>query len=74
MSKTDAQSGPVALSKLKCCKNSNLDGKTMENPPILPRASLEIFTFPCVFVPGDLFVEFFFGHQTSLSTKPLQKV
>lgn len=37
MSKTDAQSGPVALSKLKCCKNSNLDGKTMENHPILPR-------------------------------------
>ena len=33
MSKTDAQSGPVALSKLKCGKNSNLDGKTMENPP-----------------------------------------
>lgn len=33
MSKTDAQSGPVALSKLKCCKNSNLDGKTMEHPP-----------------------------------------
>lgn len=33
MSKTDAQSGPVVLSKLKCCKNSNLDGKTMENLP-----------------------------------------